>query len=475
MDQARPSDHERSIEQRTSDLQLQFEHVSLALQQLRQTQESLHGMEQRLSDMTSECSGILDRWEANDQKHATAVAELHSRLSEWNDIERRLLNESTTRIHQFERNLQHEWVAIRQSHEEPIRQLDAQTTRITEACLTAVDQALQGFGRAEARVTALEQQFQQEMGALLGEVREALAELRQGAPQIGGRQPWAIDNVVRLHGELREESDPEEAEAPSWREGAPRLDSPWRDLRPEASLQASATPSARPETPRDDASGPAETPSADDEAVRLERVPVWRRTPVVAAAVLALVLGAFGLYLQTEVRQGLLDAAARAEAAERGARETRDQARREISAMQQAADRRLEEAQKSAQAARSLASIAAAPDLFRLELANRSRELSAHVLWSRAEGVALSASRLPQPPEGKAYQLWLLTPGGATSVGPIDIDANGGANAQFGPVPNLPVPVVGAILTVEAAGEATRPTGPPLLSSAAGRPRAQGS
>ncbi len=90
---------------RASDLQIQVEQVNLALRQLRQTQESLNGLETRLGEMTRDCAGILDRWAKNDERHATAVVELHSRLSEWNDIERRLLNESTTRIHQFERSL----------------------------------------------------------------------------------------------------------------------------------------------------------------------------------------------------------------------------------------------------------------------------------------------------------------------------------------------------------------------------------
>ena len=194
---------------RASDLQIQVEQVNLALRQLRQTQESLNGLETRLGEMTRECAGILDRWAQNDERHATAVVELHSRLGEWNDIERRLLNESTTRIHQFERGLQHEWQAIRQSHEEPLRQIEAQTSRVTEACLTAVDQALKGFERAEARLGALEQDLQREMGTLSREVREAVAELRQGAPQLGARQPWSLDNVVRLHNELRADGSPQ--------------------------------------------------------------------------------------------------------------------------------------------------------------------------------------------------------------------------------------------------------------------------
>ena len=159
MDEARSADREASTEPRPSGLHLQIEQVSVALQQLRHTQDSLQDLEKRLSDMTRECAAILERWANSDEKHATAVAELHGRLSEWNDIERRLLNESTSRIHQFERSLQHEWQAIRQSHEEPMRQIDVQTTRITETCLTAVDQALKGFDRAEARLTAIEQEL----------------------------------------------------------------------------------------------------------------------------------------------------------------------------------------------------------------------------------------------------------------------------------------------------------------------------
>jgi hypothetical protein len=46
------------------------------------------------------------------------------------------------------------------------------------------------------------------MGTLSREVREAVAELRQSAPQLGARQPWSLDNVVRLHNELRADGSP---------------------------------------------------------------------------------------------------------------------------------------------------------------------------------------------------------------------------------------------------------------------------
>ena len=208
---------------RASDLQIQVEQVNLALRQLRQTQESLNGLETRLGEMTRECAGILDRWAKNDERHATAVVELHSRLSEWNDIERRLLNESTTRIHQFERSLQHEWQAIRQSHEEPLRQIEAQTTRVTEACLTAVDQALKGFERAETRLGTLEQDLQREMGTLSREVREAVAELRQGAPQVGATAAL----VARQRGAAPQRTARRRVAASLRRPGAWRWPRPW--------------------------------------------------------------------------------------------------------------------------------------------------------------------------------------------------------------------------------------------------------
>ena len=52
MEEARPSDRELSINQRESDLKIQLEQVHVALQQLRQSQESMHGLETRLADMT---------------------------------------------------------------------------------------------------------------------------------------------------------------------------------------------------------------------------------------------------------------------------------------------------------------------------------------------------------------------------------------------------------------------------------------
>lgn len=436
---------------RASDLQLQVEQVNIALRQLKQTQESLAGLETRLGDMTRECAGILERWARNDERHATAVVELHSRLAEWNDIERRLLSESTSRIHHFERSLQHEWQALRQSHEEPLRQIDAETTRISEACLTAVDHALKGFDRAEARLAAIEQDFQRDMGALAREVREAVAELRQ-QPQLPARQPWPLDNVVRLHNELRSEGGSGArgtlalAESVDVRPAALPPDGPGVPIGERVERVAVADVSAE----------PAATPAASALSRR-----VW-----ISAAVLLAVVALLALEMHGQLRAGLREAAERAEAAERGAAATRAQAEKDIAEARRAADARLASAQAAARAAQTLALIAAASDLRRFDLAAREGQARAQVLWSRAHGVAVSGSGFQAPPAGRDYVVWLLTPSAAVPAGPLDVDQTGRATAVLDPRAGLPRPIVRAMVTLEPTGGSTTPTAPAVLVAA---------
>jgi hypothetical protein len=122
-------------------------------------------------------------------------------------------------------------------------------------------------------------------------------------------------------------------------------------------------------------------------------------------------------------------------------------------------------AQQTARAAQALATLLAAPDLYRFDLEADSPRVAAQVLWSRSQGVAFSASRLPAPPPGQTYQLWLLTPTRTTSVGLITPDANGRASAIFDPIAHLPRPIVRAVMTVEPAAGAAQPTGNPYLAS----------
>ncbi len=434
-------------DQRVSELDLRLEQVAAALRQMRQATGSLQDLETRLSVMTTECAQILNRWAQNDERHAAAVLELHGRLSEWNDIERRLLHESTTRMHQFERSVQHEWQALRAKQEEPLKRLDADAARVTVTCLEAVDQALAGFARAESRLEAIEERLHREMGDLAREVRTALAEIGEQRPQVGERQPWSLDNVVRLHNELRAE---------------PQGTVPGLALASSAGASTARALDRRPELPLIAAPAPADAVSRSSAGA----APFWRQRAAQALALAILVVGAGGLYLYSYVQAGVRDVASRAQAAERNAADARIAAGRELKAVRQHADERVASAEDSARRAQALGAILSASDLRRFDLIEGAAgSRAAQVLWSRSEGVAFSGPRLAAPPPGRIYQLWLTTPVTATSAGLVSVDSNGRANMTFAPPPVLPRPIVGASLTIEPIGGSTRPIGTVYLRS----------
>jgi len=58
------------------------------------------------------------------------------------DLEKNLLDQSARRIHEFERRLEHEWIALRQLHEEPLKTFEQRTTALAERCLEIVSEAL---------------------------------------------------------------------------------------------------------------------------------------------------------------------------------------------------------------------------------------------------------------------------------------------------------------------------------------------
>jgi hypothetical protein len=151
----------------------------------------------------------------------------------------------------------------------------------------------------------------------------------------------------------------------------------------------------------------------------------------------------------------------RADAAERGATETRQAASREISSVRRAADERVASATEVAREAQMLATILAAADLQRFDLvyATNGRR-AAQVLWSRSQGLSFSAARLAGPPRGRSYQLWLLTPETAASVGTLQVGTDGRTSATFAPPDRLPRPIVGASVTIEpGAGDSREPKG----------------
>ena len=165
-----------------------------------------------------------------------------------------------------------------------------------------------------------------------------------------------------------------------------------------------------------------------------------------ASVVLAVALGGYAAQLRgrvTGLESRLRDATVRAEASER-----------------QVADVR-----RTAFEAQSQVAVLAAPDLARIDLAGQAAapNASARAFWSRSRGLVFTASNLPAPPPGRAYQLWVLTAQPAPiSAGMLTPDANGRVNARFDMSVDLPRPVAMAV-TLEPEGGVPAPTGDKYL------------
>jgi anti-sigma-K factor RskA len=109
-------------------------------------------------------------------------------------------------------------------------------------------------------------------------------------------------------------------------------------------------------------------------------------------------------------------------------------------------------------------SILAAPDLRRIDLAGQAPapRAVARAFWSRAQGLVLTATRLPDLPRGRTYQLWVLTSGAPVSAGLFKGDAAGGASAVFDTPVGLPVPQ-GLAVSIEPEGGVAAPSGDIIL------------
>jgi anti-sigma-K factor RskA len=130
-----------------------------------------------------------------------------------------------------------------------------------------------------------------------------------------------------------------------------------------------------------------------------------------------------------------------------------------------AGERQVAEVRRTALEAQTLAAVLAAPDLARIDLAGQpaAPAASARAFWSRSRGLVFTASNLPAPPPGRAYQLWVLTAQPAPiSAGMLRPDANGRVSARFDTPPDLPTPVAMAV-TLEPEGGVPAPTGDKYL------------
>jgi anti-sigma-K factor RskA len=128
-------------------------------------------------------------------------------------------------------------------------------------------------------------------------------------------------------------------------------------------------------------------------------------------------------------------------------------------------ERLVADARRSAFEAQRTVLVLAAPDLARIDLAGQAAapQASARAFWSRSRGLVFTASNLPAPPPGRAYQLWVLTAlPSPISAGMLKLDANGRATAMIDTPQDLPKPVAMAV-TLEPEAGVPSPTGDKYL------------
>ena len=343
------------------------------------------------------------------------------------------------RVRAIEHTLDREAQALRQLHEEPLKQLQAQAETLKDICAAAAN-SVNGLDQAEARLAAMQADVHAHLTDLTRSLQSFVSDLRLGASTAvaapGPAQAWPLERVVHLHDELRRANAREGGAAPA---GGAAHDSD----------DPSAAHIVDHAIDRPDAAGP---------------LGISRRSWYIGGAVVvAAGLLVFGLVRRIESR--LDDAGARVTAAERQAEAASALANREVVAARRDADRQIAEARQSAQRAETVGAILAAPDLVRFNLNGGAsvERSSAQVLWSRTRGLVLSASRLPAAPAETTYQLWLLTNGDPVSGGLFVPDATGRATLVTDVPPRVTAPVIGAEVTVEPSGGRPTPTGRPLL------------
>jgi hypothetical protein len=432
------------------------------------SQDHLQSMEQRLSELTERCAEILNRWSETDRRHAHAINEVEERLHEWSAIESRLQQDAGQRLRELERSIEHEWQSLRRIHEEPARQLREQAAALGETCLAAANLALRGFERAEARFASLETDLQAQLQQISKDVR-ALAVTHADAARPAALNPppapFPLEGVMRIHDELRQSETAAATPAPSLPDVSipptpPRDDGVSR-LLPEAAALTSRMDTLE----RAVSSGQDDARESQSRWERLQRGE--RRGFAIVAGVIALAV-VLGFIWQMSVNRRLDDAAARVAAAERQTAAVTSDAAKQIAASRTEAQRQIAEAQQSALQAGMVSNVLASPDLRRFNLTGvgPAERAYAQVLWSRARGIVLSGARLPAPPAGTVYQLWLVNTDTAVSAGTFAPDAAGRVTFTNENPPSVPSPIAGALVTLEPAGGATAPSGATVLQRA---------
>jgi hypothetical protein len=380
-------------------------------------QQDAPELERRLTELQSQVNRLslsLHLWQERQDRL------LEQRLTDLSAIEARAQKDTSTRMRELQETIEHEWQELRQAPAEPnpyLRELGS---------------------NLEHKLMDLTEQMQ----AVVSELR-ANGVIRGQSLQSAGPS-WPLEDVVRLHNELRDAPNGNGHEGDSALAKRPVLElpeAPAELLERLESLERSVSAT--------------ETESARSIGT------VWR----VAVVLLALSIGVAGV-LVSRLQNQVNAATARVSQAEQQTQVATKSASDQIAAAREEASQQIAQAREAAEKAQTISDVLAAPDLVRYNLVggDNNATFSAQVLYSRSRGLVFSESRLPPLPKDSAYQIWLLSGGESVSIATFVPDSNGRYSMAATTLPRLQQPVAGVLVTLERVGGNGAPTGRVMLS-----------
>jgi anti-sigma-K factor RskA len=380
-------------------------------------QQDAPELERRLTELQSQVNRLslsLHLWQERQDKL------LEQRLTDLSAIEARTQKDASTRMRELQETIANEWHELRQGPSEP-------------------NQYLRELGsNLEHKLMDLTEQMQ----AVVSELR-ANGVIRGQSLQSAGPS-WPLEDVVRLHNQLRDPANGNGHDGDNALATRPPLvlpEAPAELLERLETLERSV--------------------NANEAESGRSIGTVWR----VAVVLLALSIGVAGVLVSR--LQNQVDAAtARVSQAEQQAQAATKSATDQIAAAREDASRQIALAREAAEKAQTISDVLAAPDLVRYNLVggDATGTFSAQALYSRSRGLVFSESRLPPLPKDSTYQIWLVSSGGPVSIGTFVPDTNGRYSMTTTTLPRIQLPVTSVLVTLERAGGNGAPTGRVMLT-----------
>ena len=430
------------LEQRLSNLQTQVERL------WRKAETQIPPVEQRLAAMADQYAEYLKRWAATVERHTQAVTQLETYAAEWKDATTQVRQETADRLQDLETTIEREWETLKRMQEEPIRELREQAESLTQVSLAMATASQQGVDRAEARFASFESEVHLRLSELTRELQAALTEMkarldRQGIRPDASAQ-WSLDEVTRLHGQLRDGVRPTN-------EFPHTIDHPTAPTGPRelpAATVVDAETRPRFSRPRTETEPPARA------------IPAKWTAAVMVLGAGVLLAAIFGWRMQGQITR----ATERARISELKADAAINDSARRLAEARELVEQQAASAREMATRTQKIADVLSAPDVIRYNLFGvGDNGASGQALFSRSQGLVVSGSHVPTPPPNATHQVWLLTPV-PVKAGSVRPEPDGSLTLVQ-QLANLPRRVVGVMITTEPSEAVESPSGAAVLTS----------